>query len=106
MLDRSFVSGPVGGMIGPVGGQMLAISDMMMRKFVEFGKTSDLESSDMADILETAELILETAELLVEPFAAMRLMLDGLVWTRGPVGTWVARCWRFGHDVDTKIRGI
>ena len=37
-----------------------------------------MESSDIADILETAEL-------LVEPFAAMMLMLDGLVRS-GPVG--------------------
>ena len=35
MLARSFVSGPVGGMIGPVGGQMLAISDNLISFFFE-----------------------------------------------------------------------
>ena len=43
LLDRSFVSGPVGGMIGPVGGQMLAILDnLSTRKFVEFRRCDEI----------------------------------------------------------------
>ena len=74
---------------------MLAVSDMItMRKF---GRTSDWETSGMADIFETAELF--------KTFVTMRLMLAGPV---GGTMAWVwTRGWHdagdFGHDVDAKF---
>ena len=73
-------SGPVDGTIGPMDGEMLAISDMMR----------DVYSSNVFSLKNFRQLLADIFEMaeLFETFATLRLMLAGPVG--GRLDLWVA----------------